>query len=96
MSPDHAARKPSVMDTEADQLESALLEAHERGDTRDLVELYEQAAELKARMEEPDAAAFLYTQAYVFALESGHERVTAIRQILISLGRETPDDETIR
>ena len=30
-------------------------------------------------------------QAYVFALESGHERATPIRQILISLGREAPE-----
>ena len=79
------------MDEEAVRLERDILAAHESTDGFALVELYERGAELKARLNEPEAQAFLYTQAYVFALESGHDHAAALRQKLISLGREAPE-----
>ena len=62
-------------------LEAAILAAHAALDeavaedraqaTHVLAQLYFQAAELKAETGEEEAAAFLMTHAYVFALEAG-------------------------
>ncbi len=68
-------------------LDLALLAAHEAGDTALLVKLYQQAAK-QAR--EPDAASFYLTHAYVFALEAGDPAADALRRRLIEMGRETP------
>ncbi len=53
-------------------LEKQILAAHELNDGYRLVELYAQGAEIKRQAGELDAAGFLLTQVFVFALESGH------------------------
>ncbi len=84
------------MSARAIQLEADILQAHEQADQSALTGLYEKAAKLKADSGETDAAAFLYTQAYVFALESGHDRAQAIGRILADMGREKVDTRTDR
>lgn len=66
-------------------LNDRILTAHDRGDRAGLVRLYETAADQASRVEE---TGFFLTQAYVFALELGHERAAALRERLVSLGRE--------
>ncbi|MEM9576712.1 MAG: hypothetical protein AAF999_06830 [Pseudomonadota bacterium] len=69
-------------------LDAALLAAHEAQDAGLLIRLYQQAA---AQTSDPDAAGFYLTHAYVFALEAGDARADALRQRLIEMGRETQD-----
>ena len=71
-------------------LDAALLAAHEAGDGRALVTLYQQAA---AQAADIDAACFYLTHAFVFALEAGHPDVSLIRARLIAEGREPPEDD---
>ena len=68
-----------------DELEAALLRAHEEEDVASLIRLYTQAAH---RTEDQSARRFFLTQAYVFALETGAAEASALRQDLISLGGE--------
>ena len=67
-------------------LHQALLDAHDRGDTDALIQLYHQAADTA---ESQDAAGFYLTHAYVFALEAGDNRGVALRDALVALGRDT-------
>lgn len=68
-------------------IDQALLAAHVENDHKKLVFLYSQAgAELIEA--DIDGACFYYTQALVFALESGDKRADEIREILIANGRE--------
>ena len=67
-------------------LNAALLDAHARQDRAALVQLYQQAA---AQVSGPERSFFL-TQAYVFALESGHSDTRALRAALIDMGCERP------
>lgn len=69
-------------------LNARLLAAHAADDRRALAELYEAAA--KATDDE-DAAGFFLTQAYVFALETGHAATGRLRAALVAAGRDTPD-----
>lgn len=62
-----------------------LLAAHASGDTAQLVALYRDAARAA---DTEDQAGFYLTFAYVFALESGHPDIEAIRSELIAMGRE--------
>lgn len=62
-----------------------MLTAHARGDSRSLVDLYTQAADIA---NDVDAMCFFLTHAYVFALETGHESVPDLRQRLIDNQRE--------
>ncbi|MBW4982355.1 hypothetical protein KZZ07_07365 [Mameliella sp. CS4] len=66
-------------------LDDMLLAAHEAGDRPALVGLYAQAAETVNDM---DAACFYLTHAYVFALELGDRRATALHARLKAEGRE--------
>ena len=68
-------------------LNDQLLAAHAAHDTASLVTLYGAAA---AASDDPDAAGFYLTHAYVFALELGHPDAPALRAKLIAQGRETP------
>ena len=70
------------------ELDRKILAAHERGDSRALAELYQIAAGLKREAGEADAAGFLLTQAYVFALECGHPDAAGMRLALSQDGRE--------
>ncbi|MDJ0826769.1 MAG: hypothetical protein QNJ16_14820 [Rhodobacter sp.] len=63
-----------------------MLEAHARDDHRALVSLYTQAAEVTG---DHDAACFFLTQAYVFALDTGHSAASGLRRRLVVAGRET-------
>lgn len=64
------------------------MEAHGSGDGYRLAELYQLAASVKLEAGDADARGFLLTQAYVFALESGHRDAAAIRNLLAADGRE--------
>ena len=70
------------------ELDRLILAAHERGDARELAELYQKAANIKRETGEVDAAGFLLTQAYVFALECSHPDAAKIRVALAEEGRE--------
>ena len=67
-------------------LNAALLDAHARDDRVALVALYQQAAEQVSG----DARGFFLTQAYVFALETGHDDAETLRAALVEMGREAP------
>ncbi|MFD0916415.1 hypothetical protein ACFQ14_08355 [Pseudahrensia aquimaris] len=75
---------------DAAALDAAILAAHERQDAENLAHLYHQAALLKLAEGDLPAHGFLLTQAYVFALESGHCLSAELRDMLIQLGREAP------
>ena len=66
-------------------LHNAILAAHAAGDHRGLVTLYRQAAEGAVGAKE---TGFFLTQAYVFALETGHSDAPELHQALCGLGRE--------
>ncbi|WP_341235042.1 hypothetical protein [uncultured Sulfitobacter sp.] len=68
-------------------LNDRLLAAHKACDHAALVSLYRTAA---ARTDDPDAAGFYLTHAYVFALETDHQDTSALRAELVAQGRETP------
>ena len=71
------------------QIEEEILKAHDRGDAAALARLYLTGAEHTELNGEIDAACFLYTTAYVFALEAGDETIAAAaRQKLVNHGRE--------
>ena len=69
-----------------DDLDQRLLVAHEAGDKRSLVTLYEKAA---AGANDLDATCFYLTHAYIFALELGDPRSAGLHRQLKSHGRET-------
>ena len=68
-----------------DELDAALLAAHDRGDGTTISALYAEAA---VREQDASARAFLLTQAYIFALEAGSQEAQALRRDLIALGAE--------
>lgn len=70
-------------------LDAALMAAHERRDFRKLTQLYHEAALHKRQQGDEDAACFLLTQAYVFALECGHPLADALHLELKANGRES-------
>ena len=69
-------------------LEKQILAAHGSNDGYRLAELYAQGAEIKRKAGELDAAGFLLTQAFVFALESDHPNSDMLRAKLVADGRE--------
>ena len=66
-------------------LDRAILAAHAQGDAAALAELYARGAGL---MPDRRAAAFLLTQAHVFALEAGHPAEPHLRARLQALGAQ--------
>ncbi len=70
------------------RLEEEIINAHEADDCYKLVELYAMGADLKNDKGLLEEAAFLRTQAFVFALESAHPLVDELRCILAAEGRE--------
>lgn len=66
-------------------LEEALLSAHANSDASRLVQLYQRAA---GSAETEDAEGFFLTQAYVFALQTGHPDTGAIKARLVAKQRE--------
>ncbi|MEM8749872.1 MAG: hypothetical protein AAGF28_06190 [Pseudomonadota bacterium] len=71
------------------ELDGAIIAAHEAGGrASDLVELYREAASRKLSAGDNEAAGFLMTQAYVFALECHHPQRDILRDWLVARGRE--------
>lgn len=70
-------------------LEADLLAAHERDDRFALVDLYALAAQSAAGTEV--ARGFYLTQAFIYALETGHPRTAELRASLVEMGREAGD-----
>ncbi len=66
-------------------LNDRLLAAHATGDKEALVSLYAQASDAAAT---PRAAAFFLTQAYVFALDSGHPMASELLARLRACGAD--------
>lgn len=65
-------------------LDQELLAAHADGDKHRLAELYERAANTA----DTDAAKYFFlTQAYVFALDCGHEKERSLGDLLRSANR---------
>lgn len=69
-------------------LDDAMLEAHAAGDLPALIALYAEAAAMADAERQAEAAAFYRTQAYVFALDLGDARATALYARLKADGRE--------
>ena len=80
-----AARRPTLQNSNMDDLDKRLLAAHEAGDHRALVTLYATAADAATKQE---AMFFYLTHAYVFALEQGHPDDPALHARLKAYGRE--------
>ncbi len=66
-------------------LEARLHAAHAASDKHALVTLYEEAA---TTAKTPEAEGFYLTQAYVYALETGHPKSAVLHQRLKATGRE--------
>lgn len=71
-------------------LDAQLLLAHENKDHGALVLLYSQAADEKEAENDIEATCFYLTQAFIFALESGHGRMQELNHRLVAYGREVP------
>ena len=72
-----------------DDLDREILAAHSHGDGRRLARLYCRAAQRLAADKDPERAAFLFVNAYVWALESGEEEVAErAHGILVDMKRE--------
>ena len=83
--------KPDAADparAESARLDEALRVAHAAGDGARLAALYEEAAALKSRSDEPETALFLTVQAYIHALEQGAPAADRLRAVLVAAGRE--------
>jgi len=65
-------------------LDHAILEAHAAGDGWRLVDLYTQGAD---GMADADAALFLLTTAYIYALEADHPAAPTLETKLRTAGR---------
>lgn len=70
-----------------DDLESALLKAHENPEPEQLAGLYTCAADRAQSYGDVSAACFYLTQAMVYALEAGLDDSDILRSRLAALGR---------
>lgn len=70
-----------------ENLETALLNAHDRRDVFELVRLYSIAADRAEQRDDIDAACFFLTHAFVFALEAGAPEADRLNQRLADRGR---------
>jgi hypothetical protein len=73
---------------EGSRLDTDLLAALATGDLDRVVSIYELGARLKEQEGDIDAACFLYTHAFVHALQAGDPRHETLRRVLIGYGRE--------
>ena len=69
-------------------LDEEILSAHASDDRFRLCTLYLKAGELKQSEGDTEAACFLFTQAYVYGLETGNADKEAARARLVAHGRE--------
>ena len=72
----------------ASELDAALIAAHAARDLRALTSLYTAAADRFETVGDHDAACFMLTQAYVFALDAGADQATDLHARLVAYGRE--------
>ncbi|MEM7668998.1 MAG: hypothetical protein AAF317_07570 [Pseudomonadota bacterium] len=70
------------------ELDRAILDGHASDDRPALVRLYATAADRAEASGDEDATCFFLTQAYVFALETGHDTVDDLHARLLRHGRE--------
>lgn len=71
------------------ELDRKIADAHSRGDARSLAHLYAGAAQRLVAAGEFDRAAFLFVNAYVWALDAGEEAMAAgAHGVLRKMGRE--------
>lgn len=70
------------------EIDSAILAAHDKGDGVRLAALYAQAGRRMVADGDIDEGCFFLTQAYVFALEHGLEDAERIHAELVSFGRD--------
>ncbi len=68
-----------------EDLNARMIDAHEARDLGALIQLYTQAAEA---VNDPNAACFYLTHAYVFALEAGATEARDLHARLKAQGRE--------
>ena len=66
-------------------LNDAILEAHSQRDFVALVTLYQRAS---METDDIDEACFFATQAYIFALDTGHPNLNELHQFLCAHNRE--------
>jgi hypothetical protein len=71
-----------------ERLNDQVLRAHEAGDQKTLIDVYQMLGNEELAAGDVTSACFLLTQGYVYALESGDPRATEIHEILKSHGRE--------
>ncbi len=74
--------------SDLDDLDERLIDAHNRGELGELVELYRRAGKAAIDGGDGHAARFYYTHAYVFALEAGHPQTSEILAVLKRHGSE--------
>lgn len=73
-----------------DELDHALLMAHDAEDATALIRLYTMAGDFCEEAEDLDAACFYLTHAFVFALEAGAPEAKALNARLVAHGRAYP------
>ena len=77
------------MEDTLQQLDREIADAHRRGDAGQLANLYSAAAQRLAAEGELDRAAFLFVNAYVWALDAGDQAVASqAHRVLLEMGRE--------
>lgn len=75
-----------------DDLDDALIKAHQEDDFITLIRLYKHAAEAQEALGDIDAACFYYTHAYVFALQEGAAEAMSLSAKLAEYGRDAALD----
>ena len=75
---------------EREDLDPALLKAHEDKDNAELVRLYTLAGDQAEAAGNIDAACFYLTHAFVFALEAGLPKAKELNRRLAERGRAHP------
>ncbi len=78
----------SLVENAEELLHNRILAAHEHGDGHLLAQLYLDAANRMRSDKNNEAVAFLLTQAYVFALDSGSDLAVELHKELVELGSE--------
>lgn len=71
-----------------DELNAAILAAHDEGDSAKLVELYSRAGNSMVECGCVEEGCFFLTQSYVYALELGLHAADSIQATLVDLGRD--------
>jgi hypothetical protein len=73
-----------------EELDHALIAAHDAEDSEELIRLYTLAGDVCEAAGDLDAACFYLTHAFVFALEDGAPEARPLNQRLVAHGRAYP------